>query len=56
MLCLIFLTQDDPLVTFTNLSKKWIDIAPTPGTFMPASFGHLAGGYDARYYSYLVSL
>ncbi|KAK4472091.1 hypothetical protein MN116_005461 [Schistosoma mekongi] len=47
--------KDDPLTTFTNLSKKWIGIDPTPGTFMPASFGHLAGGYDARYYSYLWS-
>ncbi|CAH8537543.1 unnamed protein product [Schistosoma haematobium] len=47
--------EDDPLVTFTNLSKKWLGIQPIPDTFWPASFVHLTCGYDARFYSYLLS-
>ncbi|VDO54547.1 unnamed protein product [Schistosoma margrebowiei] len=47
--------KDDPLVTFTNLSRKWLGIQLIPDTFWPASFVHLTCGYDARFYSYLLS-
>uniref|UniRef100_A0A3Q0KDU1 Thimet oligopeptidase (M03 family) n=1 Tax=Schistosoma mansoni TaxID=6183 RepID=A0A3Q0KDU1_SCHMA len=47
--------EDDPLITFTNLSKKCLGIEPIPDTFWPASFLHLTCGYDGRFYSYLWS-
>uniref|UniRef100_A0A183AL25 Peptidase_M3 domain-containing protein n=1 Tax=Echinostoma caproni TaxID=27848 RepID=A0A183AL25_9TREM len=47
--------KDDPQEVFVELSRRIVEIDPTPGTCMPASFQHLASGYDARYYGYMVS-
>ena len=46
---------DDASAVFNRIIEELVGVAPLPGTHFVASFGHLFGGYEAGYYSYLWS-
>lgn len=48
--------QKDTNELYNDLLKRYCDFGEPDGVHFQLDFGHLAGGYDARYYGYQASL
>lgn len=48
-------TKIDPITTYRKLFKNISGMSTQSNSHFPATFGHIMGGYDAGYYSYIWS-
>ena len=53
---MVLILQANTEEEFLDLAKPIMGVPATENINMSTSFGHLADGYDAQYYGYLISV